>query len=234
MQVPTILCVVLLTVAALPIAAQLRQSFPDEAARELINAALLQYFDPASHFEVAVAGTTISGNVLSLDEISIVGDPAVVRGFSGHLTAHITGLQVDMASVTTGQIRVLRVSKATVVARSTARAVEEGVVKTLSTIQGPRIRISGGQFEARATVKRWDRTYRAQVTGTLVVEAKRRVWVRILGVQVDGGDAPPSLIERELAKINPILDLSNWPLNLSIQRLTLHNDTIQLLATHVP
>lgn len=232
MRVLSVLSSILLAVSALPIAAQPRQPFPDEAARELITAALLQYFDPASEFEVAASGATISGNILSLDEVSIVGKPAILRGFSGHLTAHITGLQLDMTSVTTSQIRVLRVGRATVVARSTARAVEEGLVKASSAIQGPRIRFNGGQFEARATVRRGESIYPAQVTGILVVERKQRVWVRILGVQVSGGDAPSNLIERELAKINPVLDLSKWPLNLFIQRLTLHHDTIQLLATH--
>lgn len=49
-------------------------------------------------------------------------------------------------------------------------------------------------------------------------------------MKASGGDVAQTAIEKELLKINPVLDLSRYPLDLRIQRLTLHNDRVELLA----
>jgi hypothetical protein len=64
-----------------------------------------------------------------------------------------------------------------------------------------------------------------------MVERGQRVWVTVSEIRVSGGDVPENTVRKELARVNPILDLSQWPLDLRIQRLNLHNDVIELLAT---
>ncbi len=149
-----------------------------------------------------------------------------MRGFRGTLLANVTGRQLA-----SGKLKIARYSKATVVARSTAGAIEEGLARMSSAILKPRVRFAGGQFAITATIKRGDKLYPIEARGNLVVEQKQRVRVAVTEARVLGGGAPQGLIESELTKINPVLDLSKWPLSLQIQRLTLHNNTAELLAT---
>ncbi len=48
---------------------------------------------------------------------------------------------------------------------------------------------------------------------------------------VHGTSVPQGLIEKEVAKINPVLDPSKLPFNLQIRRIVLHNDMFEVLAT---
>ncbi len=149
-----------------------------------------------------------------------------MRGFRGTLLANVTGRQLA-----SGKLKIARYSKATVVARSTAGAIEEGLARMSSAILKPRVRFEAGQFEITATIKRGDRLYPIQARGNFVVVQKQRLCVALTEARVLGGDAPQGLIESELTKINPVLDLSKWPLSLHTQRLALHNNTAELLAT---
>ncbi len=60
----------------------------------------------------------------------------------------------------------------------------------------------------------------------------QRVCVALSEVKVLGRSVPVDLVDKELARINPILDLAKWPVPLYIQRLVLHKDVIELLATN--
>jgi hypothetical protein len=40
------------------------------------------------------------------------------------------------------------------------------------------------------------------------------------------------LVGNELARINPLVDLSKYPIALFIDRLVLHSDGVELLATN--
>jgi len=225
--------VVALTVlsSATPAAPQARQVFSDEAVGHLVRAALLQYFDAASVFEIQPLGSAIAGDVLSIETLLITGKPAVHRGFRGEVLAHFTGLQMEMSALAVQQVKTVRLARATVVAKSTAKAVEEGLARVSPTILRPTVRFAGGQIEIAATIRRGDKLYPAEARAALVVEGKQRIVVAVTYALVHGASMPQGLIEGELAKINPVLDLSKWPFNLQIQRLVLHNDAIEVLAT---
>lgn len=214
-----------------PAIPQASQPYSDEAVGRLVRAALTQYFDPASVFEIQVLGSGLAGEVLSIDTLIIEGKPAFHRGFRGEVLAHFTGLQLEMAALAAREMKMVRVTRATVVAKSTARALEEGLVQASATILGPKVRFAEGQVEVAARIRSGDKTYPVQARAALVVEGKQRVVVAVTYAQVHGAGVPQGLIEKELAKINPVLDLSKWPFNLQIQRLVLHNDVIEVLVT---
>jgi hypothetical protein len=216
---------------ALGASPQDRQRLPEEAVTQLVTASLLRYFDPESRFEISVQGSALSGDVLKVDVLHVVGRPAVVRGFRGEVLLHAHGLELDFASLAGQQVVVRRVGKATGVGRITAKAVEEGLAKNSSAILNPKLHFQGGEFEASAVIRRSDRLYPTWARGTLAVENRQRVHVVVPEAKVAAGDVPRRLVESELAKLNPVLDLSKWPLGLRIERLTLHNDTAQMLAT---
>lgn len=225
-------CVALIVLASsYPAAPQARQPFSDEAVQHLVRAALFQYFDTASVFEIQALGSALAGDVLSIDTLLINGKPAVLRSFRGEVLAHFTGLQLEMSALAVQQLKTVRLARATVVAKSTAKAVEEGLAKASATILRPTVRFEEGQMEIAATIRRGDKLYPAQARAALVVEGKQRVMVVVTYALVHGSSVPQGLVESELAKINPVLDLSKWPFNLQIQRLVLHNDAIEVLAT---
>lgn len=211
---------------------QARQPFSEEAARQLVRAGLYHYFDASSVFEIVLSGAALSGDVLSIDSLLIEGKPAVLRGIRGDVVAQFSGLQVEMASLAGQQApRITRVRKATVVARATARDMQEALARISPSVINPVVKLQVGQFEVAATVKRGNRSYPVQVRGHLAVVGGQQVRVVLTQAQVFGSDAPPGLIEGELAKVNPVLDLSKWPVSLQIQRLVVHNDRVELLAT---
>ncbi len=219
----------LLATAAWP---QTGQPIAEDVAKELVRAALLQYFDPASVFEISVFGTTLSGDVVSVEDLLIVGKPAVMLGFGAEVLAHLTGLQLEMSGLATQQPKLRGAKQVTIVARTTAKAVENGLGRASASIVQPTVRFDAGQFEVVATLRREGKLYPLQARGALVVEQRQRVNVSITRVLVSGGNVPENIIGRELMRFNPILDLSNWPLDLRIQRLTLHNDSAELLITN--
>lgn len=229
--VRTLLALAILLSASPSGAPQSRQPFSEEAVRQLIRGTLLQYFDPASTFEISVSGASVSSDTLYVEDVLITGKPVIWRDLRGEVLAHATGLQLDLGSLAGQELKIARVGRATVVAKSTARAVQEALAKVSSTVLKPTVRFQAGEFEIGATIKRGNKLYPTQARGSFVIEQQRRIRVVITQAQVSGSDVPLNLLEQELAKINPVLDLSKWPLNLFIQRLTLHNDTAELLAT---
>jgi hypothetical protein len=229
--VPLILALVLVLVPLRLAVPQARQPFPEDAARQLVRAGLLQYFDASSVFEISLSGAALAGDILTIEELTIEGKPAVVRGFGGEMLARFSGLHVDTAGLAAQQMKPIRTGRATVVARSTAKDVQEGLVRISPNILSPTVRFQTGRFEITATIRRGDKLYPAQASGSLVVDQDRqRVRIAVAQALAAGSDVPSGLIESELAKVNPVLDLSRWPLNLVIQRLVLHNDRIELLA----
>jgi hypothetical protein len=212
-------------------APQPRQPFSEEAVSHLVRGALLQYFAPDSVFEISASGTALSGNVLVIDDLLVAGKPALLRGVRGEVLAHATGLHLDMAALASQQVRVVRLGKATIVGKSSARDVQEGLARMSPNILSPTVRFQVGQFEVAATIRREGKLYPALARGNLAVEQEQRIRVVVTEAQVRGSDVPPGLVESELAKLNPVLDLSKWPFNLRIQRLVLHNDAIEVLAT---
>ncbi len=222
--------VVIVAAATSTAAPQPRQPFSEEAVRHLVRGALLQYFDPDSVFEISASGTALSGDVLIMEALMVVGKPALLRGVRGEVLVHATGLHLDMAALAGQQVRIVRLGKATVVGKSTARDVQEGLARMPTNILRPTVRFQVGQFEVAATVRREGKLYPALARGNLTVEQEQRIRVVITEAQVRGSDVPPGLIESELSKLNPVVDLSKWPFNLRIQRLVLHNDAIEVLA----
>lgn len=212
-------------------ATQSGQPMPDEAVQSHVRAALLQYFDPTSVLEIQALGSTLAGDVLSIDTLVINGKPASFGGFRAEVMAHFADLHLEMPALAARQVKLVRPARATVVARSTARAVEEGLAKSAPTILRPTMRFWEGQIGMSATIRSGDRLYPAQVRAALAVEGKQRIMVVVVYALVHGTSVPQGLIEKEVAKINPVLDLSKLPFNLQIQRLVLHNDMFEVLAT---
>ncbi len=112
---------------------------------------------------------------VSIEDLLITGRPAVLRGIPAEFLLHVTRLELDVVALAHRDPNILSFGRATVVARSTARAVQDGLAK------------------------------------------------------VSGGDVPLGLVSGELAKFDPLLDLTRWPLNLRVERLVLHNDALELL-----
>ncbi len=212
-------------------AAQSRQPFPDDTVATLVTGVLYQYFDAASVFEVSASGSFLVGDVLLVEDLLILGKPAVLHGLRGEVLAHITGLEIDLAALTGQTFKARRVRKATVVSKTTASAAQEALTRLSTSLLNPRIRFQLGYFTVSATLRREDRLFPTAVRGRLVVVQAQQVHVALSEVKVSGGSVPADLVEKELARINPIADLSKWPVPLYIRRLVLHKDAIELLAT---
>lgn len=206
------------------------QPLSDEVAAQLIRAALLAYFDPTSTFEISVTNARVTGDILVIDDLTVSGQPVFVRGIRGEFLLHTTALRLQVAALYAQQVKIAGVGRATVVARTTAAAIGEALSRLSSAIVSPTVKLNGGEFEVTAQVRRENTLYPTKVRGRLVVDKNQVVWVRVIETKVSGGDVPLDVIQKELDKINPVLDLSKWPMNLSIQRLTLHNDRVEILA----
>jgi hypothetical protein len=210
---------------------QSEQSFPDETLTQLLTAALYQYFDPDSRFEVSASGSRLASDLLTVDDLFISGKPAVLHGLRGEVLTHMSGLEIDLAALTSQTLRARRVREATVVSKTTATAVQVALSR-LSSVLSPRISFQEGFFTITATIRREGTLYPMEARGTLVVVQAQRVHVALSEVRVAGGSVPEDLVDKELARINPIVDLAKWPVPLYIQRLVLHKDAIEMLATN--
>lgn len=208
------------------------QPLSDEAVAQLIRAALYLYFDPSSVFDISVANSRVNGDTLQIDDLTISGKPVFLHGIRGEFLLRTSDLQLQASALYGQQVKIRRVGKATLVARSTAGALADALARVSPSIISPTVRLHAGEFEVTAGVRREGKLYPTQARGKLVVERGQRVWVTITELKVSGGDIPESTIQKELGKINPVLDLSQWPLDLRIQRLNLHNDIIEMLATN--
>ncbi len=224
-------CAVALLVAV-PGLAQPQEPFPDETVAQLLTGALYQYFDPASHFEVSASGSHLAGDLLAVDDLLISGKPVVRHGLRGEVLTHLSGLEIDLAALTSQTFRAHRVREAIVVSKTTADAVQDALGRLSASVLSPRIHFQEGSFTVTATIRREGGLYPVEARGTLVVVQAQRVYVALSEVKVSGGSVPVDLADKELARINPILDLAKWPVPLYIQRLVLHKDTIELLATN--
>jgi len=213
-------------------AAQTREPFPDETVAALITAALYQYFDASSVFEVSASGSSLAGDILAIEDLLIQGKPAVLHGLRATVLTHIAGLEVDPTALTNQTFSAKRVQKAMVVARSTSAAVQQALLHLSPSITDPKISFQEGHFDLTVTIRREGKTYPTEARGTLVVVKDQQVYVALSDVKVSGGNVPTDLVQKELAKINPIVDLSRWPIPLYIQRLVLHKDAVELLATN--
>lgn len=217
---------------ALPAFAQPQESFPDETVAQLLTAALYQYFDPSSRFEVSASGSHLGGDFLTVDDLLISGKPAVLHGLRGEVLTHLSALEIDLAALTSQTLKVHRVREATVVAKITAAAVQDAISRLSTSVLNPQIRFEEGAFTVTATIRREGKLYPMQAIGSLVVVQAQRVHVALSDVIVAGGSVPMDLVDKELARINPIVDMAKWPIPLHIQRLVLHKDTIEMLAVN--
>jgi len=212
--------------------AQTRQPFPDETVATLVTAALYQYFDAASVFEVSASGSSLAGDVLVVEDLLILGKPAVLHGLRGEVLTHITGLEIDLTTLTSQTVKARRVQKATVVAKSTSTAIQDALSRLSASLINPRIRLQEGSFRVTAIIRRDANLYPTEARGTLVVVQGQLVRMVLTDVTVSGSNVPVDLVGKELAKINPLVDLSQWPIPLYVQRLVLHHDVVELLATN--
>jgi hypothetical protein len=207
------------------------QPFPDDTATQLVTAALYRYFDSASVFEVSVSGSALVGDLLVIQDLLISGKPAVLHGLRGEVLAHITGLEVDFAALSSQTIKASRVEKATVVAKSTYTEIQEALSRFSASLINPRIRFQEGSFALTAIIRRDNNLYPTVARGTLVVIDGQQVQLVLTNVTVSGSNVPADLVGSELAQINPLVDLSKYPIPLFVQRLVLHQDAVELLAT---
>jgi hypothetical protein len=69
--------------------------------------------------------------------------------------------------------------------------------------------------------------------GALVVVQGQQVHLVVTDVTVSGSNVPVDLIGNELARVNPLVDLTKYPISLFVDRLVLHNDGVELLATNM-
>jgi len=217
---------------AVPGFAQPQEPFPDETVAQLLTAALYQYFDPTSRFEVSASGSHLAADVLTVDDLFISGKPAVLHGLRGEVLTHMSGLEVDLAALTSQTFKARQVREATVVGKTTAAAVQDALGRLSASVLTPRVHFQEGYFTVTAMVRREGNFYPMEARGTLVIVQAQRVSVALSEVKVSGGNVPVDLMDKELARINPIVNLANWPVPLYIQRVALHKDAIELLATN--
>ncbi len=216
-----------------PAAAQQQQPFTDEAVTQLVTVVLHQYFDPSSVFEISVSGSAQVGDLLILQDLLVLGKPAVVHGLRGEFLLHLTGVEVELAALTNRTVKARRVQKATVVAKSTSAAIQEALSRWSESLINPRIQLQNGSFVVTAIVRRNDTLYPTVARGALAVVQGQQVHLVLTDVTISGSNVPVDLVGAELARINPLIDLSKYPIALFIDRLVLHSDGVELLATNM-
>jgi hypothetical protein len=216
-----------------PAVAQPQQQFSDETVSQLVTAALHQYFHSDSVFEISVSGSAQVGDVLVVQDLFIMGKPAIFHGLRGEILIHIIGLQVDLATLTRQMVKARRVQTATVVAKSTSTAIQEALSRLSPSLINPRIQLQNGSFVVTTIIRRDDTLYPTVARGTLAVVQGQQVHLVLTDVTVSGSNVPVDLVGKELAKVNPLVDLSKYPIPLFVDRLVLHNDGVELLATNM-
>ena len=216
-----------------PAAAQQQQPFSDEAVTQLVTAVLRQYFDSASVFEISASGSAQVGDLLTIQDLLVLGNPAVVHGLRGEFLLHLTGVEVELAALTNRTVKTRRVQKATLVANSTSAAIQEALSRWSESLINPRIQLQNGSFTVTAILRRDDALYPTVAHGALAVVQGQQVHLVLTDVTVSGSNVPVDLVGNELARINPLVDLSKYPIALFIDRLVLHSDGVELLATNM-
>jgi DUF2993 family protein len=216
-----------------PAAGQQQQPFADETVTQLVTIVLQQYFDPSSVFEISVSGSAQVGDLLIVQDVLVLGKPAVVHGLRGEFLLHLTGVEVELAALTNRTVKARRVQKATVVAKSTSAAIQEALSRWSESLINPRIQLQNGSFVVTAIVRRNDTLYPTVARGALAVVQGQQVHLVLTDVTVSGSNVPVDLVGNELARINPLVDLSKYPIPLFVDRLVLHSDGVELLATNM-
>jgi hypothetical protein len=215
-----------------PASAQQQPPFSDETITQFVTAVLHQYFDSASVFEISVSGSAQVGDLLIIQDLLVLGKPAVVHGLRGEFLLHLAGVEVELVALTSGTIKARRVQKATVVAKSTSAAIQEALSRWSGSLINPRIQLQNGSFTVTAILRRDDALYPTVAHGALAVVQGQQVHLVLTDVTVSGSNVPVDLVGNELARINPLVDLSKYPIALFIDRLVLHSDGVELLATN--
>ncbi len=215
-----------------PAAAQ-QQPFSDETVTQLVTAVLHQYFDSASVFDISVSGSAQVGDLLMVQDLLVSGNPVVWHGLRGEFLMHLTGVEVDLAALTSRTVKARRVDKATLVAKSTSAAIQEALSRWSESLINPRIQLQNGSFTVTAIIRRDDALFPTVAHGALAVVQRQQVHLVLTDVTVSGSNVPVDLVANELARINPLVDLSKYPIALFVDRLVLHSDGIELLATNM-
>jgi DUF2993 family protein len=219
-------------IVSVPAVAQ-QQVFSDETVTQLVTALLHQYFDSASVFDISASGSAQVGDLLRIQDLLIVGKPAVFHGLRGELLAHITGLEVDLAALTNLGVKASRIQTATVVAKTTSAAIQDALSRFSSSLINPRVQLQNGSFVLTTIIRRDDALYPTVAHGALAVVQQQQIHLVLTDVTVSGSNVPVDLIGNELARVNPLVDLAKYPIRLFVDRLVLHNDGVELLATHM-
>lgn len=212
---------------------QTSQPVSDETVTQLVTTFLHHYFDSSSVFEISVSGSAQVGSSLVVQDLLIVGKPAIFHGLRGELLAHISGLDVDLAALTKQSVKDARVQTATVVAKSASDAIQDAVSRFSASLINPRIQLQSGAFTLTTIIRRNDTLYPTVAHGTVTVIQGQQVLLVLNDVSVSGTNVPVDLIGNELAKVNPLVDLSKYPFRLFVDRLVVHSDGVELLATHM-
>ena len=213
-----------------PAAAQ--QPFTDDTVTQLVTAVLHQYFDSASVFEVSASGSAQVGDLLIVQDLLVLGKPAVVHGLRVEFLMHLTGVEVELAALTNRNVKAARVQTATVVAKSTSAAIQDALSRWSDSLINPRIQLQNGSFVVTAILRRNDALYPTVAHGALAVVQGQQVHLILTDVTVSGSNVPVDLVGSELARINPLVDLSKYPIALVVDRLVLHSEGVELLATN--
>ncbi len=211
--------------------AQTGAGTPEDQVRQALLGLLRQQFDPASAFEISVVGVAMTDGTATVEDVLITGKPAVLRGVPAEILLHVTALALDAPALARGEGKILTYGRATMTARSTAAAVQEGLAKVSPNLLAPKVHFQAGEFVVTATVRREGNLYPVMLRGQLEIENGRRIRVRVAQAQVSGGDVPLALVAGQLERFDPLLDLAQWPLNLRVDRLILHNDAVEMLLT---
>jgi hypothetical protein len=217
---------------SVPAAAQQQQPVTDDTVTRLVTAVLHKYFDSASVFEVSVSGSVQDGDLLIVQDLLVLGKPAAAHGLRGEFLLHLTGVEVELAALTTGTVNARRVQRATVVAKTTSAAIQDALSRWSDSLVNPRIQLQNGSFVVTAILRRNDVLYPTVAHGSFAVVQGQQVHLVLNDVTVSGSNVPVDLVGTELARINPLVDLSKYPIPLFVDRLVVHSDGVELLATN--
>lgn len=218
-------------VAASMLATASAQTPPtEETLRTLIESALKQYLDPSSTVSVSVSGVAESAGVVTVDSVVLNAEPAVIGGVKAEVLLHMTSVEFEpgTAAGIGSQLRLRRVGGAMIVASTTAESVRDALANQFPIIQDATIKFDAGQFIVTGKLR--DGGQPAMLRGRFIVERGIVVRAIVLEATVGGSQIPPQLVEAQLARFNPILDLSGSPIPIRVKVLALHNDRIELLA----
>lgn len=215
-----------------PIPGHTQTPASEEGLRLLIENALRQYLDPSSAVTVSVSSVAQSSGVVTVGSVVLNADPAVIRGVQADILLYMTNVEFEPGTAAgTGagtQLRLRRVGGAMIVASTTAASVRDALARQFPIIQDPVLKFDAGQFIVTGKLK--DGGQPAMLRGRFIVERGVMVRAIVLEATVGGSPIPAQLVEAQLARFNPVLDLSGSPIPIRVKLLALHNDRIELLA----